>query len=509
MNDPVSHPDEAQASGSSVAELAEAFRGVGRALKRRRREFVTIFLTVAIVVQIASFLWPGTYVARAAILIQRNRMSGGLSPDAERSPTVVSSGVSEQEVNSEIAVLTSREVLEATLQSTGLDKAEPSIWLRLLFGPLWAYEDFYAWYHGVPKPTRGDRALRGLESNLSVEPLKDSNVLVVSYESSNPTVAQGVLHQLVEHYLTRHVQVHHSAGAEAFFEEQAGGLKAELKTQEDLLQGVKREVGVSDLNVERETQQKILASLREEQDRLRRTVAELDQRAASYQAFLRREPTQVNTTLEGRNDYALQALNAEKLKLEIERVRLEERYRDDSPLLAENARKLEAANEAIARVTTGVSQKQTGLSPAAISASQDMERTRAEKAGYDERISQLNGQITSASERLGVVDEKLLDARRIERLISTSESQYMQYLRRGVEARIDSALDQGQFTNASVLQAAAAEPKPIKPKKLIALLLSILGGLLAGVAMVIVLELRESGLEAFLGSVAPRADVVR
>ena len=144
------------------------------------------------------------------------------------------------------------------------------------------------------------------------------------------------------------------------------------------------------------------------------------------------------------------------------------------------------------------------FSPASVSASQDLERTRAERDGYAQRIKILDGQIAEGAQRLAVLDEKLLEAKRMERVIANSENQYMQYLRRGVEARIDAALDQGQFTNASVVQEATAEPRPIRPKKLISLVVALVGALVAGLGTVIGIELRESGLEAFLGSVAPR-----
>jgi uncharacterized protein involved in exopolysaccharide biosynthesis len=495
-------------SVSSVSDLADAIRGFWRALVRRKREFFAVAITVAVVVQLASFLWPATYVAHAAILIQQNRSTAGLDAAGDRTPTVVSSGVSEHDVNSEVAVLTSRQVIEATIEATGIDKAQPSIWLRILFGPLWLYEDAYAWFHGVRAPTLADRAIRSFESSLEVEPMKDSNVLVVSYESGNPTFAEIVLKTLLEKYLEHHVEVHRSSGAEAFFEEQARSLAAELETQEQQLQALKASVGVTDIAMERTVQQQIVASLREEQARLERTIAELDSRGASHKSFLEREPRQMQTTtVEGRNDAALQALIQQKLDLELERVRLVERYRADSPLLAENQRKLDAAAAAIANQRSSVSQRQSSLSATSIAASEGLEQTRAERAGFEMRIAKLEEQLARENERLKLLDDRLLESKRLERLISTTETQYLQYLRRGVEARINTALDQGQFTNASIVQQAAAAPRPVRPKRLITVLLSLAGGLVAGLATVVGLELKESGLEAFLGSVAPRPAV--
>lgn len=493
------HASADAASPSSVAELATSLRALWAALVRRRRDFATAFTTIFLTVVIAAFLWPGTYVAYSAVLIQKQRLSGGLSPGSERTPTVISSGVTEEEVNSEIAILTSRAVLDKTLRATGLDRAKPSIWIRLLFGPLWLYEDLYAWYHGVPGPTQYDRAMRSLAGDIAAERMKDSDVLVVSYESGSPDFSRIVLEQILKFYLEHHVAVHSRADVERFFEDQATSLQSDLTQQEDRLQEIKRAAGAADLVAERAVQQKLVASLREERERLERTVAELDQRIASYESFLRRGPMKFSgTTLEARNDYAIQTLVQQHMWLEMERVRLVERYAADSPLLAENQRKLDAARAALEREQPGIA------APAAVSASQDVERTRAERAGYAKRIAALADQIERENARLRDLDEKVVEAKRVERLITTSETQYLQYLRRGVEARIDRALDAGQFTNATVVQEAAAEPRPIKPKKLITLLIALGGGLIGALGAVVAMELKEAGLEAFLGSVAPR-----
>lgn len=494
----------AEADGAGVNELVDALRGLWGALVRRRREFLVAFVSVAVVVQLAAFLWPGTYVARAAVLIQNNRTGASVGPVGERQPTVVSDGISETEVHSEIAVLTSREVLEKTLKSTGLDTARPGLVTRLLFGPAWLYDDLYAWWHGVPAPTQADRALRGLESAISVEPLKDSNVLVVSLEAGDPRLAQIVLEQLLGHYLAHHVEVHGRSDVETFFEDQAKALQEELRGHEEALQALKHEAGVSDLEAERTAQAQLDASLRQESLMLQRTLAEFDQRIADFELTLRGGGGRLEGQRIASSDFVLQDLKREALQLELERVRLLERYRPGSPLVVENERKLEAARAAL-RNETGGSGRGNGGSPALIAVQQDLARVRAERAGAHERLGKLEAQITASSERMRALDEDLLEARRIERLIQIAEAKYMQVLRRGVEARIDTALDEDEFTNASIVQAAAAEAKPIRPKKLVSLLVALGGGLLAGLGTVVVLELREAGLARTLGSVAPRA----
>ena len=468
------------------------------------------FATTVFVVQVASFFWPADYVARAAILLQKNRTGGGMEAAADRTPTVISAGISEEEVNSEIAVLTSRQVIDATVKATGIDKITPSIWLRILFWPIWTYDYLHASWHEAPVPTNRDRAIRGFVSAISVEPLKDSNVLVVSFEAGNPEFAEIVLRNLIENYLLHHITVHGRVNAQSFFETQADTLKTELKENEEAAKALRRSIGSSDVAVDLEIEQNKIAKQREEKELMQRNIAELDQRIASYQNGSLREGagSMQTTTLEGRNEIVLQTMTQQKLEIELERVRLLERYSSDSPLLLENERKIRAATDAMQGGLPNVSQKQSALSPAAEVASRNMEAAKAERAGYRQRIVVLDQQIDIANKRLALLDEKSLEARRYDRLIETNEGQYLQYLDRSVEERINAALDRDRFTNASVVQEATAEVKPVRPKKLITLILSLVGGIVAGLGTVIILELWEFGLESFVSSVAPRGEGV-
>lgn len=495
-----------RAGAEPVSELAETLRAAVQALHRRRRELLTVFLVVFFAVQVIAFLWPGTYVARAAILIQKNRFGGSFSGDAERAPTIVSAGTSEEEVNSEIAVLTSREVLTKTMADTGLDQASPRLFSRLLFGPVWLYEDLYAWAHGVPGPTQADRTLRGIESSISVDRLKDSNVLVVSFEAGHPAFAQAVLERILANYEAHHVEVHRRSDAARFFDQQASELQQELEAHEDALQKLKHEANVADFDAERRAEETIDTGLRAQLVEAKRTLAEMDQRILTYETMLQQEPATVRTgTTAGRSDFVLQSLVQEKLSLELERARLLERYTPGSPLLVENERKLAAATSAIeAESRGGTAQTQTAPSPARLASSRDLARTRAERAGVAEGIAQLESQIAASAARMRDLDTRALEGRRVERLIAASETKYLQYLRRGAEARIDTALDAGRFTNATVVQEPAAEAKPIRPRKLRALLFGLAGGLLAAVGYAVVEELRVGGLEPLLGSLAPR-----
>jgi uncharacterized protein involved in exopolysaccharide biosynthesis len=480
--------------------VAGVVRLVG-ALSRRRGTFYAAFATTALVVQLVGFLWPATYAAQAAILVQKARLAAQIDSDPQAATTVVTAGVSEEEVNSEIAVLTSNEVLAATVQAAGLDRVAQPWYLRVLFAPLRAYESLHSWYHGVPAPTAADRAIQGVARSITAERLKDSNVVVITFEAGDPRVAQIALAEVLKQYQDRHISVHGRQDAATFFSGQAELLQKELARDEDELQTLKKGVDAVDVTAERDVQLKLDATLRDEAGSLDRRMAEIEAKLAVYGRRVSdaagggssSEPTPIRDLT--RND-----LKTEVLKLELEQVHLRTRYRDDAPLVVENQRKLEIARRALDDHRKSVFENNPTL------AAVDQERAllAAERAGILERRRKLGQQVKESRLRLLQLDEQVTIAARSQRRIRAAEERYMMYLTREEKARIDSALDQGRFTNVTVVQQAVASPKPVRPKKWVILLASLLGGVAVGLFTCVWLEIRAMGLANLLASIAPR-----
>lgn len=490
------------AATGEVAGFAEALRRVGDLMRRRRREFWAVFLATFVLVQAFAFFWPGMYAARAAVLIQKTRLTAKLDADPTDATTVISEGVTERDVNSEIAILTSAEVLSATVAATGLDKAPPPWYLRLLFAPLRAYESLYAAVHGVPAPSAAERALSSLARSISAERLKESNVLVLTVEARDPRVAEAILDNLLVHYLDRHVTIHGPGGVVPFFSTQAALLEKELAEHEEALQALKRRAGAVDVPKEREIQLQSEAKLREESDLLGRRLLELDGRIRSYESAVSDALSSPSSAAAiAPAEPTLNELKAQALRLELDQIRLEARYREDAPPVVENRKKLEAARAALGAERQSVRER----SPALLAAEEERVKFASEKAGIVERQRALEEQLARSRSRLRQLDEAAVEATRRQRLIHSAEERYLMYLGRGEKARMDAALDQRHVTNVSIVQKPSASAKPVRPKRLVTLIVSIAGALLAGLLACVFRELRERGLEAFLASIAPPA----
>ncbi len=502
--------DTPHQSQSLADELRAGVDRLAAMTRRRGRTFVGLFALAVTCIHVVAFLWPGTYEATAAVLLQRTRFASSVDADPKQ-PMVMTASVSEEEVNSEIAVLTSRQTLEATMKSTGLDTIPPPWYLRLIFAPLRGYEMGYAWLHETPYPTLAQRALEGMGRAISVERLKESNILVVSYRAGDPRFAEIVLDELLKQYLDWHVAVHSGVAVEPFFLSQAELLNQEVTQLQAQLHALKTPLEVTDFSTEREIAMRQHASLREEQLLLHRQVSELDAKLQSVRDTngSRQDWTRVSTTTRPPSE-ATENLRAQILQLELEQIRLDTRYNAGSPLVKENTAKLVAARNALEVALTDVGEESTaGLNPLFTQIQQDGARYAADRAGTASRLQAIITQVAESQARMADLDSAATESERLELKLRSAKERYLMYLERTEKARVDAALDRSRVANVSIVQAASASPKPVSPKRLTTLIVSVFGGLIVALLVCAWLELVSAGVAGVLAAASPREELAR
>ena len=96
---------------------------------RRRRMAGIIFLGVFIGVVGSVVMAPKEYEAEMKILVNRDRVDAVVTPDPG-APVAVQpmTGVTEEDLNSEVELLKSRDLLEDVVLSTGLAATKESAW---------------------------------------------------------------------------------------------------------------------------------------------------------------------------------------------------------------------------------------------------------------------------------------------------------------------------------------------------------------------------------------------
>src|SRR5262245_7224629 len=133
--------------------------------------------------------------------------------------------LSEEELNAEVELLRSEDVLRAAVLELGLqNQSTEPLWYGLLRSP-----------SGNSEAVRTAKAIRRLNGQLSVSRPRLSNVITVSYSSSDPKFSADVLRTVSRLYLEKHLAVRRPAGQFEFFEQQAEEYRTKLAGAEELL----------------------------------------------------------------------------------------------------------------------------------------------------------------------------------------------------------------------------------------------------------------------------------
>ena len=182
-----------------------SLRDVLTPLFRRKRFLVITFISVVGAVILLAALMGPTYTSRMSILVNRERLDPLVSPEATTQMVTNSTPITDEEINSELELLLSRDVLEKVVIANGLDRPTEGWSLGKLLHPNQTREDRIA------------RAVKGLAKSIKAEVVTKTNLIEVKYSSSDPQLSYGVLKSLGEFYTQKHVEVHRPAGSYEFF----------------------------------------------------------------------------------------------------------------------------------------------------------------------------------------------------------------------------------------------------------------------------------------------------
>jgi uncharacterized protein involved in exopolysaccharide biosynthesis len=433
---------------------------------RQRRLITNTFLGIFSIAVVIAFLLPKKYEAQMKILVRHERAEQVVSPDRESS-IQRSTEVSEEELQSEAELIRSRDLLGKVVVACDLQASGG--------GFLWSGKE-------ENEDQKIARAVIKLEKDLTIQPIKLTNLISVSYKSKDPQLAAKVLKSLASLYLEKHLAMHRAPGQFEFFHQQAEDYRKALANAEEKLTKFGEEQGVVDPTLEKDISVRKLAEFEAEAKSARATIAESRQRIHTLESQLAtlpdRQTTQVRTS---DNPQLMQDMKSKLLELELKRTELlskfEPTYRPVQEVeeqIAQTKAAIEAAEKAPLRDET------TDRDPTYEALRSELAKAKAElaatEAGAGAAITLVHS-YRNENEQLG---RKELLHQDMVRNAKADEENYMLYLRKAEEARISDALDQQRFSNVVVAEPAAV---PFTPQARWALVL-VLGGLFASLASV-------------------------
>ena len=426
---------------------------------RHARLMIFCFLFIFGAVVLITLFTPRQYEAELKILVKGERADPLVS--SEKESVAARPDVTEQDVNSEVELLRSRDLLEKVALANGVP---PNDTIRL------------------------NKAVQKLERNLVAEPIKRTKLIRVTYKAESPHGAEVVLQTLSRLYFEKHLEVHRPPGALNFFQAQTDEYRKQLKENESAMTKFADDKGVVEAPLSRELTVRRLNDFEAELKEARSAVAETEQRIQVLEQEQSSTAARLTTSVKtAGNPYLEQQLRTSLLNLELKRTELLSKFAPDYRPVQEVEEQIAQTKTALENALNNpVREETTDRDATHEMIKSELAKARADLRALQSKVASTSKNVDQYREQARMLNETEIGQQDLVRKTKTAEENYLLYSRKEEEARISDALDQQRIVNVSVAQPPSAPPSSVRPRWLINLAAGFLLALCASVIIAMV-----------------------
>ena len=423
-------------------------RDVAAVLFRQRRIALCSFAVLLIVTSLLSGILTSTYRAELRILVRRGRVDPVVNPEPGSSQQVQEQ-ITESELNSEVELISSQDLIRKVVVANGLDKQMKS-W-RTVLG-------------GEGKEVKIAKAARMVGQHLAVEPLHKTNMIAITFESPDPNQAAGVLSTLGALYLEKHLQVHRPSGEYRFFDQETEQLRQTLQAAEGKLVQFTEEHNIVSADYERDLTLQKASELEGALALDRASIAETERRIANLERQAASIPPRMTTQLRtADNPQLLEQMKSTLLGLELKRSELLSKFEPTYPPVVEIEKQI-----ADTRTTIETEQKAplrdetTDQNPVYVWVKEELAKAETELNGQKARTEANARALAAYYGRAKELQQAAVIQGDLRRSVKTQEENYLLYLHKQEEARINDALDEHGILNVAIAEPVTVPTLPTR-----------------------------------------------
>jgi polysaccharide chain length determinant protein (PEP-CTERM system associated) len=436
-------------------------RDAASAIFRRRALVLFTFLAVIAGTILVTLLLPNRYSARMKILVKNQRVDLAITPEATSggaAPTIENE-VSENQINSEIELLTSNDLLTQVVNETGLAKADGGG----LFGK------------PAPEAARVEKAVTALAKDLTITPVRKANVITVSYTSGSPQMVAAVLKKLGELYLEKHLKLNHPAGASDFFKDKAEQYESQLKQAEQNLTDFQQRNQLVVLSQQKDLTLVKTADAKGKMLEAETALSEATNRIARVEEQLSSIPKRIITqSKQLPNQYSAERLNTMLVELQNKRTQLLTKFRPEDRLVKEVDEQIRFTREALNKADQKTAfEESTDLNPLRQNLETELSRAKLDQVAARARRDTLKAQLQQYENSLKTLEANTATHDDLQRQKKEAEDNYQLYAKKREEAGIADELDRQKITNVSIAEAATVPQIPSSPNRSLNLMIGV------------------------------------
>lgn len=433
-------------------------RDIAAVLFRQRWPMFTTFALVVFAV-IISGIWIPKYEAQMKILALRQRSDSMVTPSANAPSRFTNDQVSEEDLNSEVELLNSDDLLRKVVLTSGLSGISGS------------QTDQEA---GMSIA----RAVRTLGNNLKIEPLRKTNVISITYQARDPKKAEEVLKALAAAYMEKHLEMHNPSAEYRFFDQQSDQYKQRLDQAQNRLIDFSKRTGVVSSEFERDAALKQADEFDSTARQAQTTVHETEQRVRALQAQLQTIKPRLTTMVRtSDNPQLLQQLKSTLLNLELKRTELLTKYEPTYRLVQEVDQQIADTKIAITvEEKKPIRDETSEQNPDFQWVQAELTKAQADLSGLRARAAAATAVAQKYRSQALSLDKDVIVQQNLLQAAKTQEENYLLYVHKREEARISNALDKGGILNVTLAEQPIVPALPKRSPLSVALLTLLLAG---------------------------------
>lgn len=423
-------------------------RDVAAILYRRKWQITITFVLVVAGVTVGTLLMPKQYESSMKILVKNERADTVVTADSN-SGSGYRGEVSETQINTEIELLDSKDLLQQVVIKCGLERLEQS----------------GASPESERRPVAIEKAVLRLQRDLKISPVRKADIIQVDYSGSDPRQTAAVLRELAESYLEAHLKVHATPGTYEFFTSQAARYQNELEEAETKLADFRRQNNIVMLAQQKE---EVLQKAADAESALLQAEAAIGeytfQSAETRKQLNAASPRVVTQSRTVPNQYSVEHLGSMLADLQNRRTLLLAKFRPDDRMVQEADQEIADTQAALEKAMklTGLEQS-TDVNPVHQTLEVEMAKEQSALAGVEARRNTLAQQAQSYRLQLMKLGSATAAYDDLARDQKEAEENYLLYTKKTEEARIAESLDQQKIANVAIAETPTEPHLPSKP----------------------------------------------
>ena len=456
------------ATGQTSEQTETSLFSIVESIFRHFKTMVAAGLLTLLAGLALAFLPAKKYESDMELLVQNGRANATLSAGAT-DPSAAPE-VTDAQVNSEIDVLSSNDVLDEVVD------------------PGWTSAPANA--HTNEAVIEHENKVDSVRGRLEVTPVKKSRSLMVQYRSTSPLDAYTVMTKLLTSFLNKQKDLGQPSQAPKFFTDEAARYKKAWEdAQAELAKYQVDHQIVSVLDKETLTEHQLFdldSQLRAAEVMIQETQA----RIRSEEAEIKSQPRRVDT-LQNSSELTgtVDGLNTQLVTLTLKRTELLTKYPPTDRLVKETDTQLAQTNAALKNLKdTRTSNASTNINPTWQAADQDLSVSRSLLKASIAQRDQLAAEVSDLKKQANTVAKDSTEYNLLDNKVTELQNNYILYAKKRDEAIANSGMDQAQLLNVAVLESPSYSPEAVRPRPFLDIALSLFTALFVAAFAVFVAE---------------------